>query len=685
MTPFLLACSRNKVEVCRLLLEAGADPRLLTPSGATALDVATAAGAAEVVDLLRQCLAVDDPNKLPRDEGPLIDEAHGVGTVAAQVLGVLELDGWEPETEPVAPPVDPRFRKEVEAAQTAITRHVPQDDSVNWDDVDVVLPDRVLLLSRSEDPESIGRLRVLLLRAIREGSVPEHLVEELARAPAGEVDWEAVRSLHVVFQDLGAECDERFEYSTSSEDFRVYIDPEESPEEEEAVGGAIAFLENLTARRNDPTRLYQRDFVRVPLLTPDEEVAYGQTMERGITQACDALARWAEGLQYLAEAVATVLAGARPIRWLRAGAADGPGAPQYGDGQDEPSAAVLIPEESLRPAVDGLAGEEAVDDPDIAPASQPHAAGELEELASLFPELKNIAATPNHDEEAALRVVRALNLARSFLVGLLEVAKSDTSEDSARFQEAMATYLQARDAMVRGNLKLAFLHARKAFSSRLDVADLAQEANLGLIRAVDKFDWRRGHRFSTYATWWIRQTVLRAVADDSRLIRLPVHVHEKVQQVRRVARSLEERSGVQPTHEEIAVRLGMSRVSVAKWLRVDQDPEPIDAVDLVGRMSIDAQENYVEADPSESVGRQEAAMLIDAALSSLKPREAQVLRMRFGLAGFEPMTLEEVGACFEFTRERARQIESKALKKLKHPSQRAALAVLVEGTEGQPD
>ncbi len=382
MTPFLLACSRNKLLVCRLLLDAGADPWLLTPSGATALDVAKAAGATEVVGLLQQLLATHDGRQRPRGDVPVIDEADGVGAPHTQEPELFEPDGWEPEPELVAPVVDPRIREELEAAQAAISRHVPQDDSAEWDDVDVLLPDRASLLLNPEDPESIGRLRAVFLRAIREGSVPEQLVEELVGTAAGEADPDTTRSLRLAIQDLGAECDERFEYSTPWENFRVHVDPEERQDEEVAVADAIAFVESLTAPRNDPLRLYQREFARLPLLTPDEEVTLGQTMEHGIARACDALASWSEGLSWIVDAVAKVVAGERPVRWLRAGAADVPGAPQDGEGEEGMSAAELTADMILHPAADESAGEAATDDnPDTALAPQ-RLAGEPPEAAA---------------------------------------------------------------------------------------------------------------------------------------------------------------------------------------------------------------------------------------------------------------------------------------------------------------
>jgi RNA polymerase primary sigma factor len=685
MTPFLLACSRNKVAVCRVLLEAGADPWLLTPSGATALEVARAAGAAEVGKLLEQLVPVPTARQPLPDEIPVIDGAGEFDAADDREPGLSDLDCWEPEPEPIVPMVDPCIRQELEEAQAVIARHVPTDDSAGWDDVELLLPNRASSLSNPEDLESIGRLRVILLRAIREGSVPEQLLEELAQTPDCDADRSAVQALRRSVQDLGAECDERFEYSTPWEDFRVQVDPQESPDEEEAIADALSLVESLLAPRNDPLRLYQREFARVPLLTADEEVSLGRAMEQGIARACIALISWTEGLHCIAEAAMKVRAGQRSIRSLRAGAAEVPVALQDDDSDERISAAALAADEIIHPAVLGPADENAEVDPDTAMAPVTHEGDELAELISLVDELKRVTSTPNSDEAEARRLVSALNLARGFLVELLAMAESSGSTAAVDFREAMATYLQARDAMVRGNLRLAFFHARKALSTGLDLADLTQEANLGLIRAAEKFDWRRGYRFSTYATWWVRQQVLRSVADDGRLVRLPVHLHEKVRQARRVARSLEAQTGLLPTHAEIASQMGLPKASVDKWFSFDQAPEAIDDVELVGRMSLDAQDRYVLPDPSEAAGVNDEAASIHALLSSLKPKEEQVLRMRFGLGGIDPMTLEEVGACFDFTRERARQIENAALKKLKHPSRRKTLAGLAGESGAEPD
>lgn len=673
LTPLMLACRRKKIEVARLLIDAGADHRLVTPAGKSAFDFASEAGATELIALLTPPAeqSIDSAGSTPPDTAEVQSEDRDDS----------EPGGWDPEDTPVAPPDDASVREQLEATHNSITRHVPRDDSAAWDDVDALLPERASQLLRPEDPEATSRVRALFLRALREGSVPDFLVDDLAHSPEGDRDPETAQALRSAIRDLGAECDERFEFVTPWEDFRVHVDPEEQPDEEAAVSDAIAFAESLSSPRNEPLRFYQREFQSLPLLTADEEVALGKAMELGIATACDSLAGWREGAQYVNEGCAMVLAGVRPVRWLRAGAFDSPDLPD--DTEDTEKMPPLAPEDGADEPDELDDGEmdatTAVAEADSDTAPPPATVSEeLMEIASLAERL--LERTPDAPIAERRDLLRSLNLARGFLLELLDLANSSRSHHARGFRAGMATYLQAREAMVRGNLKLAFFHARKQLFTGMDLADLAQEANLGLLRAADKFDWRRGHRFSTYATWWIRQSVTRSVGDDSRLIRLPVHLHEKVQKAKRAAWQLELATGRTATPAEIAELLDVPVTKVIRWLRIDQPPESIDEADLESRIAPDELERLSNPDPAEALGRVETIALVGEVLASLKTKEEQVIRMRFGIGCSESMTLEEVGTRFDVTRERARQIENAGLKKLRNSARLGILA----GTPRKP-
>ncbi len=283
--------------------------------------------------------------------------------------------------------------------------------------------------------------------------------------------------------------------------------------------------------------------------------------------------------------------------------------------------------------------------------------------------LKEMARVPLLNTEEEVELAKRLeigNLARAELMrGGHHLDEATRERLEADVEDGKA----ARDHLIKANTRLVVSIAKKYMGRGVHFLDLIQEGNLGLMKAVEKFDYTRGYRFSTYATWWIRQTITRAIADQGRTIRVPVHMSDRIRRLYKTSRQLEQEYGRKPTPEEIAERMGLEPRKVQWMLKVSWRPMSLERP--VGEEEDSELGNFIEdlttPTPTQSAYQNLLRERVEEVLGTLSAREARILRLRFGLQNGRTYTLEEVGQKFGLTRERIRQIEGKALRRLRHP------------------
>jgi RNA polymerase primary sigma factor len=364
-------------------------------------------------------------------------------------------------------------------------------------------------------------------------------------------------------------------------------------------------------------------------------------------------------------------------------AADKPSAKATGKAAKGAAAGAEVPADLVvDPALDETTVEAGSDEPtaeELAAEAEAEEQAEIEAGATLSVDvlrlyLNQIGRVP------LLTAEQEVELARAMEAGLFAAERLAQGGKTAPQLKSDLEYIvregeRAKQHMLEANLRLVVSVAKKYAGRGMGLTDLIQEGNLGLIRAVEKFDYTKGFKFSTYATWWIRQALTRAMADQARTIRLPVHMVEQVNKIRRVERDLVVQLGRKPTAAEIAVEVDLSPERVEEIRSYNRDPASLDA--LIGEDSDASLGDFIEDEHAVMPGEAAAFLLmreeLSAVLASLTDRERRVMEMRYGLVDGQPRTLDDIGKDFNLTRERIRQIEGKTLSKLRHPSRSASL------------
>lgn len=669
-TLLMLAASRNRAAICRMLLDAGCDPFAVDHRGQTARSLALAAGAmdaAEILGAFESSLAASSEDV--KRGSPSDDIASSSAEISVRESGQVfassslhssgessadgdsaELLDWEPEEESIPPLADSSVLSAAADVQASISAHEPLDTDVSWEDADAFLPDMASRGWNPGDVEFQAGLRSVLLRALREGSVPELNLHSLAEHNPESANWDCVRIVGMAVNDLGGEIDERFEYFCHHEDFTVHVDEAETDVEQEHLDSILEFIDQVRGNDADPFRRYLREIQRVRLISADEEVSLSKQMEDFRELANAALSKWEKGIDLVVAAGELVRSKQRSLSSVSGATSE-----DHSDGAVQDESVCELDAISPDFEEDEIVGFPLEDTSN----------GFLSSILSIA-KLRERPFAEGHDADL-IRLLGSLKLSTAFLFELSDAAEKDGSASALKLVEAMNGFLQFRGRLASANLKLVLYIAKKYLYSGKPLEDLVQEGNIGLLKAAERFDWRRGYKFSTYATWWIRQQIGRSVADSARMIRIPVHLYDQLQRLHKASRSFEAKNNRSPSRDELAAQLELSTNKVANLLAVPPEPESIDFCFDDDLIDSSVYGNCIALDPFDVMAEHDLCRTIESALSTLKPKEEKVIRLRNGIGIGSAHTLEEVGEIYEITRERVRQIEANALDKLRHP------------------
>ena len=639
-TALILAASKGHIEICKILIAAGADFEIKDSESNDILKVAPADKRSELAYLIEQKrseykLISEQPPDL-KNQIILTEDTRYVP------LEEYDISTWKEVVDSPIPLQDKDLLSLASATQKNISKHTVIDTSEDWSDVEIDLPTGLLVDRRrkSLSQDELNEIWDLFKLGLQESIVSEQMIESVSINKDGELDDNLSRLIINVCGEIGVQVDERpWDFDRSL----VY-----NPDTDWLADEAVSYLSELNSNYNDPLRFYLRGMGLESRINGDEEVLLATQMEDGINEALKTLSSCPLAIEYILKTAEKIISGVlRPNFMVERERAQ----IDEDEGDTESTLDLLSINTESESEADEIANV------------QSDFLKKVKIIKDLLPFLSS------HNNATMLEALKELSLSWTYLESVCEELnlKDNLSDNYQRLKGHLERVSLAKNKMIKANLRLVFSIAKKYQASGIPFADLIQEGNIGLIKAVEKFDYHKGFKFSTYGTWWIRQAIFRSVADTARIIRLPVHIVEKLNKINKTIRESKE-IGQEVDYDELAIDTGISLASLNRLRKIPDDPISLD--EILDNDSSPYQDALIDS----SLGPAEAAVytsLRDVTkdiLDSLTPREAKVLRMRFGIEMNTDHTLEEVGKQFDVTRERIRQIEAKALRKLRHPS-----------------
>ena len=684
-TLLMLAASKGHINICKKLLDSGTDPLIQDIEGKNVFEIVKEYDYPTLTNYLAEWLPTQLINSSDQQKVELTNN------IEENFLNI-DLSIWEEDIDSPPPPQDKGCLSILSELQKLISKHTPIDNDNDWLDVDFDLPDApkryrgtvvfndnlrssiYSILSFIKNNGFISFESVLnicaeydLLDALEDNYTDQiryhgkpnrknkpNLItfEQLTNMAIGnngsEEDSEILRHLLYILSDIGFVVEDNQYIDVSSNSIAPSFD-----EDDPSIEETIVFLSQQLRQSDNSLNAYLKEMGNENLLSKQDEVFLGESMAEAFVEINQAIIQSPFAINELFLMVCAIENKELPISALIT------------------KEAISNFEKTNNESTDKV--EIVIFDDETESVNEEEPNQELplqlnEQISNLR---KNLKGTSLKSKASSLETLNTLSLSQSFIDMLLrKMSLNNADKDpQKRIESALSIISKIRSRMIKANLKLVYAIAIKYVWSELPLSDLIQEGNIGLIKAVEKFDYSLGYKFSTYATWWIKQSISRAIADQVRLIRVPVHMVDTINKVDRIRNELELKSGKIAKTAEIAIKSEMSEEAVKKAIKATVEVLSFDQYyDQIGDNLI---ETLVESslNPEEILIQESTRKALDNVLETLKPKEASIIRLRFGLnAKSQELTLEEIGNQLGVTRERIRQMETKALNQLRLPS-----------------